>query len=137
MTSIGLITSCSETFCAMFPRTLNYKKWAVLFCALSLLIANLGLNSIIAYSLPVLMFLYPLAITLIFLSLAGKFFADDKKVYISVTACTIFAAALDFLNALPESLKNLLHLKPLLAGSPDTCLFLSREWAGYVLPFWA
>ena len=132
-TSIGLITSCSETFCAMFPRTLNYKKWAVLFCALSLLIANLGLNSIIAYSLPVLMFLYPLAITLIFLSLAGKFFADDKKVYISVTACTIFAAALDFLNALPKGIKNLLHLKPLLAGV-SRYLPLFEQGMGWVCP---
>lgn len=132
-TSIGLITSCSETFCAMFPRTLNYKKWAVLFCALSLLIANLGLNSIIAYSLPVLMFLYPLAITLIFLSLAGKFFADDKKVYINVTACTIFAAALDFLNALPKGIKNLLHLKPLLAGV-SRYLPLFEQGMGWVCP---
>ena len=132
-TSIGLITSCSETFCAMFPRTLNYKKWAVLFCALSLLIANLGLNSIIAYSLPVLMFLYPLAITLIFLSLSGKFFADDKKVYINVTACTIFAAALDFLNALPKGIKNLLHLKPLLAGV-SRYLPLFEQGMGWVCP---
>ena len=79
------------------------------------------------------MFLYPLAITLIFLSLAGKFFADDKKVYISVTACTIFAAALDFLNALPEGLKNLLHLKPLLTGV-SRYLPLFEQGMGWICP---
>ena len=50
------------------------------FCVLSFLIANLGLDAIIAYSMPVLMFLYPLAIVLILLTLCGKFFRQDRTV---------------------------------------------------------
>ena len=34
-----------------------------------------------AYSLPVLMFLYPLSIALIALALLGKFFGHDRTVY--------------------------------------------------------
>lgn len=132
-TSIGLITSCGETFSEMFPRALDYKKWTILFCALSLLIANLGLDSIIAYSLPVLMFLYPLAITLVFLVMAGKFFGHDRRVYISVTVCTLFAAVLDFLNALPEGLKSFLHLKPLTAVA-SRYLPLFDQGMGWVCP---
>ena len=64
-TSVGLITSCAETFTGLFPKGPAYRVWAVIFSLVSLLFANFGLSSIIGYSVPVLMFLYPLAITLI------------------------------------------------------------------------
>lgn len=64
-TAIGLVTSCGETFEKIFPNGPSYRVWAVIFSLLSFLIANVGLDAIIAYSLPVLMFLYPLAVTLI------------------------------------------------------------------------
>ncbi len=108
-TAIGLITSCSETFVAMFPNSLSYKPWAVIFCIVSFLVANLGLNTIIAYSLPVLMFLYPLAITLIFLSLFGDKFGNDRAVYGWVTGLTLVAAILDFIAALPKGAIATLH----------------------------
>ena len=73
-TAVGLITSCGETFVRIFPKGPSYRFWAAAFCVLSFLIANLGLDAIIAYSMPVLMFLYPLAIVLILLTLCGKFF---------------------------------------------------------------
>lgn len=113
-TAIGLITSCSETFVVMFPNSLPYKPWAVIFCAISFLVANLGLNTIITYSIPVLMFLYPLAITLIFLSLFGDKFGNDRVVYGWVTGLTLAAALLDFIAALPKGAISVLHAGGLL-----------------------
>lgn len=110
-TAVGLITSCSETFSSIFPKGPSYRVWAVLFSTLSFLVANLGLNAIISWSMPVLMFLYPLAITLILLTLFGCFFENDRNVYLWVTAFTAVAAAVDFLNALPENVLAFLHLK--------------------------
>lgn len=115
-TAIGLVTSCSETFVQMFPKGPSYGVWAVIFSVLSFLIANLGLSAIIDYAVPVLMFLYPLAITLILLALGGRFFGNDRRVYVWVTGCTLVAAVFDFLNALPAPVHSLLHLEPLLAG---------------------
>ena len=40
---------------------------------LAFIFANVGLTKIIMYSLPVLMFIYPLAITLILLTLVSHF----------------------------------------------------------------
>ncbi len=110
-TAVGLITSCSETFEAMVGGKIGYKVWAVGFCALSFLIANLGLNAIIACSLPVLMFLYPLAITLIFLALGHRLFGGDRRVYVCTTVFTLLAAVFDFLNALPNQVKDAFHLE--------------------------
>lgn len=100
-TAVGLVTGCSETFLKLFPKALPYKLWTVIFSMISFLIANTGLEAIISFSLPVLMFLYPLAITLILLGLFGSLFGHSKYVYRFVTGFTAIAALLDFLMALP------------------------------------
>ena len=79
-TAVGLITSCGETFVAIFPGGPSYRVWAAAFCVLSFLLANLGLDAILDYSLPVLMFLYPLAIVLILLTLGGGLFGNDRRI---------------------------------------------------------
>ena len=112
-TSIGLVTSCAETFRLLFPKV-SYKAWTVIFSLVPLAIANLGLTQIISISLPVLMFLYPLAITLILLTIFGKLFGNDRRVYVSVTVFTFVAACVDFLNALPAGAKSVLHVEGLL-----------------------
>ena len=105
-TSVGLITSCSETFVSLFPKSCSYKVWAIIFSSVSFMIANFGLNDIISYSIPVLMFLYPLAITLILLSLFGQFFDYDRSVFIWTTAFTFVVALYNFVESLPESIFN-------------------------------
>ena len=109
-TSIGLVTSCADAFERMFPRALSYRNWAILFTVFSFIVSNFGLSRIIEYSLPVLMFLYPLAITLILLALCGRWFDHDRAVYVSVTALTCVAALFDFFKTLPASLGERLHL---------------------------
>ncbi len=104
-TSIGLVTSCSDAFSRMFPKGPGYRVWAILFSVFSFLVSNFGLSRIIELSLPVLMFLYPLAITLILLALTGRFFDHDRRVYVCVTAFTCVAALFDLIKALPPELR--------------------------------
>ncbi len=129
-TAVGLVTSCAETFCKLFPKFLPYRAWAVAFSVVSFLIANLGLDTIIAYSLPVLMFLYPLAITLILLGLCGNAFGHSRCVYGWVTGCTLVAALYDFLNAL---LPNYPQLTGILQAI-GRVLPLSSYGLGWILP---
>ena len=110
-TSIGLVTSCSDAFQRMFPEALPYKVWACIFTVFSFVISNFGLSRIIEYSLPVLMFLYPLAITLILLALFGKMFDHDRAVYVSVTVFTGISAVFDLIKTLPAELQTGLHLE--------------------------
>src|SRR5699024_6136854 len=60
-TAIGLITANAEYFHTLIPR-FSYKILVVFFSVLTFVIANFGLANIINFSIPVLMFLYPLAI---------------------------------------------------------------------------
>lgn len=109
-TAVGLVTSCSAIFEKLFPSGPSYRTWTLVFTIASFVIANTGLNTIIAYSLPVLMFLYPLAVTLILLTLCGRFFGNDRRVYQWVTGCTAVAAGIDFLHTLPQEAAEVLHV---------------------------
>lgn len=131
-TSIGLVTSCAETFSLLFPR-ISYRVWTVLFSLFPLVVSNLGLTLIINWSLPVLMFLYPLAITLILLTLFGKWFHNDRRVYVSVTVCALAAAVIDLLAALPESAQAFLNLAPFLSWV-EANVPLFHLGLGWVLP---
>lgn len=132
-TAVGLITSCSETFVKLIPSGPSYQVWAVGFCVLSFLIANLGLEAITAYSGPVLMFLYPLAIVLILLTLFGKAFEHDRVVLRWAVGLTAVAAAFDFLNALPQGTKVALHLEQVIQMA-YRCLPLAKQGFGWVAP---
>lgn len=102
-TAIGLITACSQTFCELFPNSLSYKAYTVIFTLISLLVANIGLTQIISLSIPVLMFLYPLAIALILLGILSPLFHNRQCVYLIPTLFTLFASVGDFLNSLPAA----------------------------------
>lgn len=102
-TSIGLITSCSEFFHEVFPK-IGYKTFVLSLCVVSFLFANLGLNKIILFAVPVLMFLYPLAIVLIILALFSPLFKGKQSVYLTAMVLTFFVSILDGYQALVKSI---------------------------------
>lgn len=67
-TAVGLIAATSEFFETLLPGV-HYKVWAIIFSLGSFALATLGLETVLAIAAPVIGFLYPSAITLIFLSL--------------------------------------------------------------------
>ena len=109
-TSIGLVTSCAETFVKMTNGKISYKAWAIIFTVFSFAVSNVGLSAIIEYSIPVLMLIYPPAIVLIILAFVGKFFHHDRSVYVSTMIFTWAAAIFDFMKTLPAAAQDALHL---------------------------
>ena len=123
-TAIGLVTSCSKAFVDMFPKGPGYTVWAVVFSLVSFGIANFGLTTIVSWCVPVLMFLYPLAITLILLSLSGKFIGTNPTVYRTTTAFTLIAAVFDMIGAVSGMMPG----SRVLAGL--------KAFAGNILPLY-
>ena len=101
-TSIGLITACSEFFHEVFPK-ISYKQFVIILCIMSFAIANVGLTNIITYAVPVLMFLYPLAIVLILLGLAAPLFNHKQSVFACAMLLTFLISIIDGYNALIEN----------------------------------
>ena len=61
-TAIGLVVSTSAYFNSIFPK-ISYRTYALIFTAISFGLANQGLNAVISKSIPVLLVLYPIAMT--------------------------------------------------------------------------
>ncbi|MFC7060847.1 branched-chain amino acid transport system II carrier protein [Halobacillus seohaensis] len=79
-TCVGLTVACGQFFSNRF-RLLSYKIVIFIITIISFFVSNLGLNEIIAYSVPVLVFLYPIAIVLVILTFTGNLFRHSPYVY--------------------------------------------------------
>ena len=132
-TAVGLITGCAETFSALFKKGPSYKAWAITFSAASLVFANLGLDAIIKYSVPVLMLLHPIAIMLIVLTLCGKLFKNDPVVFRWTITFTAIAAIYDMFAALPKGLWSALHGEEIKAVA-EKLLPLAGQGLGWLCP---
>ena len=97
-TSIGLVTSCGEYFSKLLPK-LSYKTVVTLVTLFSFIISNFGLAHIIAFSVPVLTAIYPLAIVIIVLSLADKWLGHRRPVYVLTLILTGCVSLFDSLAA--------------------------------------
>lgn len=93
-TSIGLMTACGEYFHTLVPK-ISYKMWVLFFSSVSFVVANFGLANIINYSIPVLMFLYPLAIALMMLTFLSKLFNHSRIVYVATITVTMMISTID------------------------------------------
>ena len=67
-TAVGLISATSEFFNSLLPGV-KYHVWATVFALISFGVATMGLDTVLAVAAPVISFIYPSAITLVFLSL--------------------------------------------------------------------
>ncbi|WP_458412211.1 branched-chain amino acid transport system II carrier protein [Schinkia sp. CFF1] len=125
-TSIGLVSSCAGYFCKLWPK-ISYQKFLVLISVFSMFVANIGLTQLIKISVPVLMMIYPIAITLIFLSFLDRFFNSSRYVYVGGVIGTGVISILDgFVNTglLGDSIKALL----------SSTLPLYENGVGWIVP---
>ncbi|ANK60646.1 branched-chain amino acid transport system II carrier protein [Loigolactobacillus backii] len=99
-TAIGLVAAFAQDFHKHFPKV-SYRAWLTFTTLASFLVANVGLNQIIAWSTPMLMFLYPLAMVLILLSVFSPLFKRDSVVYAFVVIFTCVPAVFDMVAAFP------------------------------------
>ncbi len=91
-TTAGLIVSTASFFHRRFPRW-SYRAYATVFSVIGFGIANLGLNAIIAYSLPVLQILYPITIAFVMM-ICLNHFLPLSQIGMRLTIAVVFLLAL-------------------------------------------
>lgn len=99
-TCVGLLSCCSEYFSELIPKV-RYEGWVAVFAVASMVVSNAGLDAILAFSVPVLSALYPVAIVLIVLGLAHRFIGDRRCVYRCAILVTGVVSILSAIAALP------------------------------------
>lgn len=128
-TALGLITSFAQDFSKHFP-ILSYKGWLTVTTLLSFVTANFGLDTIITWTTPVLLILYPLAMALIFPALLLPKKWQNKKIYLLTTLFTLVPAFFD-------GLTGVANIIPSLKGWTEwytTYFPLAKNGLGWVLP---
>lgn len=134
-TSVGLITACGEYFAKLIPR-FSYKIWVVLFSVISFVIALCGLSTIISAAIPVLMFLYPLTISLVFLTFGNPLYHGARSVYVCATLSTMIPALYDGCHTaglVMPAIDTAMALVPLASyGLGWICFFITGVLLGMV-----
>ena len=74
-TAIGLVATVGEFFSSI--SSFKYEKIVVFTVIISFLLSILGVENIIRISVPILVFIYPVMISLIILNLFGKYIKND------------------------------------------------------------
>ncbi|AVP54025.1 branched-chain amino acid transport system carrier protein [Clostridium tetani] len=96
-TSIGLTSSAAKYFEDITNGKLKYKVNAIVISIMSILIASLGVDDIVAFAVPVLQILYPIVIVLVILTFLGF----NHKTILTITAyTTLFVGILDNLKSI-------------------------------------
>lgn len=113
-TCVGLINSISQYFSTLFKK-ISYRQWVFIIVIFSFLICNLGLNAILAISIPVLNAIYPVSILLIVLGLTHRFHQNNPYVYPVVIYSTFIISilyALDTANVPLGSIHTIISQLP-------------------------
>ena len=114
-TCIGLINACSNFANRLYPK-LSYPHYVLIFTIAGAVFSNLGLESILAVAVPILVFLYPISITLVLLSLLQSVIGQRSWTYLLGVGTATLLAFNDLLaSILPMDLpwKPMLDLLPM------------------------
>ena len=130
-TTAGLIVSTGEFFHNTFPK-ISYKVYATIFTLIGFAIANLGLSAIIAYSLPVLMILYPITITIVLIVIVNKFI-DLSKPGMQLTIFLVSLVAIADVLASTFKLSSLANIIKTLPFAAESLPWLLPAVVGIVL----
>ena len=122
-TAVGLLTACGEYFSRLLPVSYQLVVWV--FGLFSMAVANQGLDSLISFSIPVLVGLYPLAIVLVSMSLLCASMARPQNLMRPAMLVTLVFGVIDGLKA-----AGLISS----AGAWIDALPLSDKSLGWLLP---
>ncbi|KGR76521.1 branched-chain amino acid transport system II carrier protein [Ureibacillus sinduriensis] len=114
-TAVGLVSANATFFNKLFPK-LSYKALAIIFTLFSFFISNFGLSKLLSITLPVLMFIYPIAIVLMFLVLFDQLFNRAPIVYSLALIATALVSVYDGIKTAGFSIdwyEKILNLLPL------------------------
>ncbi|MCW2098962.1 branched-chain amino acid transport system II carrier protein [Pseudomonas sp. FSL R10-0399] len=112
VTAVGLTCACAEYFSKILP--LSYKALVIILAVFSLVVSNLGLTKLIAFSIPVLTAIYPPCIVLVALSFCKGFWNEQTRIVGPVMLASFIFGVVDALKGagLADGLPNWLTHMP-------------------------
>ena len=94
-TAIALISSVSSFFEGLTRGRVSYKVWAVITTVVSIVISVNSVDSIIAYAVYILLFVYPIVFTIILYVLVFGKWVQRPAPYVTAVVVTAIVSAID------------------------------------------
>ena len=129
-TAIGLVATVGEFFSSI--TSFKYEKIVVFTVIISFLLSILGVENIIRISVPILVFIYPVMISLIILNLFGKYIKNDY-VYKGVVVFTGIIGLIESLASIGITNTYTNSVLEILPFSDYGLTWLFPGLAGYIL----
>jgi len=124
-TAVGIVTGTADYFKGLFNNSQKaYTITAIIGCLVGILVGQMNFHDIIVVALPILMFIYPITIVLIFLNVLPEKYASPT-IFKAVVLVTFIFSIPDFLGFLIEK-ESLLPIRNMIP--------FSSNHFGWVLP---
>lgn len=98
-TSIGLTATVGQFFNDLSKDKISYKTIVIISTLISIVISNIGVESIVTFADPILKIVYPIAIVLVIINVFDNLI-ENKKIYIGATIGTFCVSLIDGLSAM-------------------------------------
>ena len=126
-TAVGLLAATSEFFERLLPK-ITYKMWLVGFTIISFVLASFGLSTVLKVAVPIITFLYPIAISIVFITILTHPLHYSMQVRWTFRL-GVWVASIWSLLTTVISFGTLDFIAPLMAWSPGQDLQI-----GWILP---
>jgi LIVCS family branched-chain amino acid:cation transporter len=97
-TSIGLTATVGDYFSELSKGKVSYKAICIATCIFSAVFATVGVTAIVTIAVPLLVTVYPIAIVLVVLTMAGKL-VKNRGIYVGAVAGALATSIFDALTA--------------------------------------
>jgi LIVCS family branched-chain amino acid:cation transporter len=97
-TSIGLTATVGDYFSELSKGKVSYKAICIATCIFSAVFATVGVTSIVTIAVPLLVTVYPIAIVLVLLTMAGGL-VKNRGIYVGAVAGALSISIFDALTA--------------------------------------
>jgi LIVCS family branched-chain amino acid:cation transporter len=97
-TSIGLTATVGDYFSELSKGKLNYKAICIATCVFSAVFATVGVTAIVKIAFPLLITVYPIAIVLVLLTMAGRL-VTRRGIFVGAVAGALATSIFDALTA--------------------------------------
>ncbi|SFQ44137.1 branched-chain amino acid:cation transporter, LIVCS family [Lachnospiraceae bacterium XBB1006] len=109
-TAIGLVSSCAAYLEKLANGKVSYKVFCTGACVFSAVLCNVGLDNIIALAAPILDFIYPILLVLVFLATMKESVVSTKARYGTIAGVVAFVVL--------QLIENLTHVSAITAHMP-------------------
>jgi LIVCS family branched-chain amino acid:cation transporter len=97
-TSIGLTATVGDYFSELSKGKVHYKAICIVTCIFSAVFATVGVTAIVTIAVPLLVTVYPIAIVLVVLTMAGRL-VTRRGIYVGAVAGALATSIFDALTA--------------------------------------